>query len=98
MSFMKDIQSHQLPSLNARDFGRAFRAERKAQGKSQAAIAAMIGARRQTIVALEAGRNVGLYTVFAALAALGKGLLILDARPEMDRLEEYFGDDEDERP
>jgi len=96
MSNMKDIQVRQLPSLNAQDLGRAFRAERKAQGKSQAAIAAQIGTKRQTIVALEAGRNVGLYTVFAALAALGKGLLIADPRAELDRLDEYFGD-EDER-
>ncbi|SCC91916.1 Transcriptional regulator, XRE family [Thiomonas sp. X19] len=96
MSKMKDIKDPMLPALNAQELGHALRAERKARGLSQAALAQTIGRKRQTIVALEAGRNVSLYTLFAALAALGKGLLIQDARLDPARLQELFPDDEDQ--
>ena len=45
-------------ALNTQDLGIWVRSERKAQGRSQAWIAAQVGCRRQTIVDLEAGRNV----------------------------------------
>ncbi len=39
----------------------------------------------------------GLYTLFAALAALGKGLKVVDARLEVDRLKDLLdGDDNDD--
>ncbi|WP_461596984.1 helix-turn-helix transcriptional regulator [Thiomonas sp.] len=95
MSVMKDIKQTAFPALNAQDLGRAFRAERKALGKSQAEIAAAIGRKRQTIAALEAGQNVSIYTLMAALAVLGKGLQIQDARLDVDHLQEYFRDEED---
>ena len=66
--------------------GRALRAERRALGLPQQAVADATGYRRQTIVDLEAGRNVSLQTLFAALGALGKGLRLVDARPDPDRL------------
>ena len=55
-------------------------------------MATRVGCRRQTIADLEAGKNVGLYTVFAALAALDKGLTIVDSRIELDRLKDLLDD------
>jgi DNA-binding XRE family transcriptional regulator len=71
-----------------------LRSERKAQGRTQAWIADQIGCRRQTIVDLEAGRNVEVNNLFGALAALGKGLAIVDARIDVDRLHEVFPDED----
>lgn len=73
-------------SLNPAMFGRSFKAERRALGRTQQDVADAAGCRRQTIIDLEAGRNVSLHTVFAALAALGKGLEIASAQPDLDRL------------
>lgn len=73
-------------SLDPKMFGEAFKDERRALRRTQQEVAAAAGCRRQTIVDLEAGRNVSLQTVFAALAALGKGLVIADARPDLERL------------
>ncbi len=82
------------PALNARDLGSSVRSERKAQGRSQAWIADRVGCRRQTIVGLEAGRNVELKVLFGALAALGKGLAIVDVRVDVERLNEVFPDED----
>ena len=73
-------------SFNPRELGRALRAERRALGLTQQALAESAGYRRQTIVDLEAGRNVSVQTLFAALSALGKGLRLMDARPDPDQL------------
>ena len=81
-------------ALNAQDLANWLRSERKAQGRSQAWIAARVGCRRQTIVDLEAGRNVELSALFGALAALGKGLAIVDARIDVERLNEIFRDED----
>ena len=84
-----------IADLNPAMFGRSFKAERRALGKTQEEIAAAAGCRRQTIVALETGRNVSLHIVFAALAALGKGLAIADARPDLNQIHLLLdGDDE----
>lgn len=72
--------------LNPRMLGQAVRAERKALGLTQQALAHAAGFRRQTIVDLEAGRNVSLQVLFAGLAAMGKGLSIVDARLDLDRV------------
>lgn len=72
--------------LNPRMLGQAFRAERKALGLTQQALAQAAGFRRQTIVDLEAGRNVSLQVLFAGLSAMGKGLSIVDARLDLDRI------------
>jgi transcriptional regulator with XRE-family HTH domain len=80
-------------ALNIQDLGTRIRAERKAQGRSQAWIADQVGCRRQTILDLEAGRNVELNILFGALAALGKGLAVVDARIDVERLNEVFRDD-----
>ena len=81
-------------ALNAQDLGIWVRSERKAQGRSQAWIADQVGCRRQTIVDLEAGRNVELNVLLGALAALGKGLAIVDARIDVERLNEVFRDED----
>jgi len=93
MTYIPDMDS--LAALTPLMFGRSFKAERKALGKTQQEVADQAGCRRQTIVDLEAGRNVSLHTVFAALAAIGKGLLITDARPDLDQLH-LLSDPEDE--
>jgi DNA-binding XRE family transcriptional regulator len=81
-------------ALNAQDLGTWVRSERKAHGRSQAWIADRVGCRRQTIIDLEAGRNVELNVLFGALAALGKGLAIVDARIDVERLNEVFRDED----
>ncbi len=84
-----------LANLNSLMFGRAYRAERRALGKTQQEVADLAECRRQTIADLEAGRNVSLHTIFAALGALGKGLTINDARPDLDQLH-LLADPDDE--
>ena len=53
-----------------------------------------MGCRRQTIVDLEAGRNVELNILFGALTALGKGLAIVDLASTIERLNEVFRDED----
>lgn len=93
---MKDIQPYQLPDLPAlsgAELGATFRANRKALGRSQQWMADKVGSRRQTIVELERGGNVGIHTLMACLLVLGKGLIIVDARPDLDRVKEIFNED-----
>jgi HTH-type transcriptional regulator / antitoxin HipB len=78
------------------ELGALIRAERKARGRTQEWVAERVGCRRQTLADLEAGRNVALNILMGALTALGKGVAIVDARVEFERLEEIFGDDSDE--
>jgi len=58
-------------------------------------VAERVGVRRQTIADLEAGRNVALNVLMGAVTALGKGLAIVDARADLERLEEIFSDEPD---
>jgi DNA-binding XRE family transcriptional regulator len=81
-------------ALTSHDLGASMRSERKAQGRSQAWIAVQVGCRRQTIVDLEAGRNVELNVLFGTLAALGKGIAIVDVRIDVERLNEVFRDED----
>jgi HTH-type transcriptional regulator / antitoxin HipB len=81
-------------AYSAKDLGSLVRAERKARGRSQEWVAERVGCRRQTIADLEAGRNVALNILMGALAALGKGLTVVDARVELEQLKEIFSDDE----
>ena len=80
--------------LSAQDcitFGRLLRQERKALGLFQSDVAQQIGTRRQTIIDLEAGKNVGLHVAFAALAALGKRVTITDERPDVEGMRKQLG-------
>jgi HTH-type transcriptional regulator / antitoxin HipB len=79
-----------------KDLGALIRAERKARGRSQEWIAERVGCRRQTIADLEAGRNVALNVLMGALAALGKGLAVVDAHVDLEHLTEIFSDNADE--
>jgi DNA-binding XRE family transcriptional regulator len=83
-------------ALNAANLGLQIRAERKALGRTQSWVAERVGCRRQTIADLEAGRNVAIHIVMRALASLGKGLAIVDARVDLERLSEIFRDDDDQ--
>ena len=91
---MSDIRNKEgRIALNRRELGAWVRAERKARKRTQAWLAERIGCRRQTVAALEAGRNVALDILFGALTALGKGLAIVDARVDIERLPELFHED-----
>jgi transcriptional regulator with XRE-family HTH domain len=92
---MFDKTSIMPPALTAKELGERVRAEREARGRSQSWVAERVGVRRQTIADLEAGRNVALNVLMGAVAALGKGLAIVDARADLERLEEIFSDEPD---
>lgn len=79
------------PNMNPTDLGQAIRAERKALGKTQSMLAKAAQCRRQTILDMEAGKNVSLHTLMASLAALGKGLAIVDAHPDIDQMRSLLG-------
>lgn len=65
---------------DSRSFGKRFRQERKALGKTQSDVAKSIGVRRQTIADLEKGENVGSHVLFAALRALNKNMAVTEHR------------------
>ena len=88
------LNRHIGPSLTPQELGLQIRAERNARGYSQAWVAERVGCRRQTIADLEAGRNVALHVVMRTLATLGKGLSVVDARVDLERLTEIFRDDD----
>ena len=94
ISIMEGTSQFALPILLAPDFGVAFRRERKARGHTQQWVADHAGLSRFTITQLEAGENVGLRHILAALAALGKGLSIVSARPDYDQLQQMFRDED----
>ena len=81
------------PIFSPQDLGVSFRENRRALQKTQDEIAGAVGCSRQAIIDLEAGRNVTMHTVIAALAALGKGLKIMDARMDVDQITEMFRDE-----
>ncbi len=83
-----------LGYFSAKELGAAFHAERKALQRSQQWVADQCRFRRQTIADIESGNNVELYTLMAALNALGKGLLITDRRIALDQLGALFHEDE----
>jgi DNA-binding XRE family transcriptional regulator len=87
---MHDITNMPILSTTASELGQSIRDTRKKLGFSQAWLADQIGCRRQTIGDLEAGRNVELYTLMHVLTALGKGLMIADARPDIDSIGALF--------
>ena len=78
--------------MTASELGLAIRTTRQSLGKTQSELAKQIACRRQTIGDLEAGRNVEIYTLMNVLAALGKGLKVVDIRPELEDLESMFNE------
>jgi len=85
-----------IGAQNPVSFGKMFRVERKALGKTMIELAGDVGVRRQTIADIESGRNVGMHTVFAALAAMGKTVLIESARPDMERIRRMLDEQDHE--
>lgn len=83
-----------IPSFSASDLGASIRRERKALGLTQEALAEKAGCRRATIIEIESGGNVSLYKLMPVLGALGKGLNVVDAHVEADRLSEIFGEED----
>lgn len=98
MYAMRDISnsSNLTPAFSASDVGLLIRSERRARGLTQQELANKIRCSRQTIIEIESGGNVSLYTLMSILSGLGKGLEIVDARIDVDRLAEIFGDDDDD--
>lgn len=92
---MGAIANMNVGLFSASALGAGYRAERRKLGRTLQWVAERVGCRRQTIADLEAGRNVGLYTLFAALAALDKGLAIVDTRIDIDQIKALLDDDED---
>ncbi len=90
---MFGITNMPVECFSATELGAAFKANRLALHKTLQWVADRVGCRRQTIADLEAGKNVGVYTLFAALAALDKGLAIVDSRIELDRLKDLLDED-----
>ncbi len=80
--------------FSPKELGSAFRAERKALGRTQQWVAEQCQVRRQTIADIEAGKNVEVFTLMKALMVLGKGLQIVDRRIAFDQIGDLF-DDED---
>ena len=81
-------------ATSSTELGQAIRTNRLVRGLTLSEMALTIGCQRQTLADLEAGKNVGIHLVFAALAILDKGLLVADKRPELERLKEMFDDAE----
>ena len=76
--------------LSFDDLAKEFKAERKALGFTQAQIAKNAGLRRETIIQIEAGENVQVYSLLKAISDLGKAIEIVDRRIDYDRLKEMF--------
>jgi transcriptional regulator with XRE-family HTH domain len=76
--------------LSLYDLGKAFRAERKALGLTQADVAQRAGLRRETIIQIESGENVQAHSLIQATSALGKALSIVDRNIDFERLRKMF--------
>lgn len=78
--------------LSFHDLAKEFTAKRKALGFTQAQVAKNVGLRRETIIQIEAGEKVQVYSLLKAVSALGKAIEIVDRRIDYDRLKEMFDD------
>lgn len=81
-----------LAKTNLKDFGSAFRADRKALGMTQTQVASDAMLRRETIIRLESGENVVAISLMRAVLAIGKGLAISSPKPEYEQLKSLFND------
>ena len=85
---------HNMLSLNnLLDLGKLLRAERKALGMTQSAMAKAAGLRRETIIRLEAGENVDMITFLKAVAAVNKAIRLVDKRHDYETMKELFSGD-----
>jgi transcriptional regulator with XRE-family HTH domain len=76
INYINTPPSHLPIALTPIDLGAWFRRERRLFKLTQTQVAEQVGCRRQTIAELERGENVGLYTLFKALAVVNRGLAI----------------------
>ncbi len=82
--------------FSTKALGEALRAERRAQRMTQATLAAAAGLPRQRISEIERGENVTAILLLKVLASMGKGLQIVDVRPDADDLRSLFEEAPDE--
>ncbi|NWA04719.1 helix-turn-helix transcriptional regulator [Pseudomonas gingeri] len=74
--------------------GERVRLLRRSKGYSQALLAQKANCNRKTIIDLEAGENVEVYTLFRVIAALGMALDLVDERIDLKSLAELVEHDE----
>lgn len=75
-------------------FGDRLRQLRRAKQYSQQQLAEKARCSRKTIIDLEAGENVAMYTVFRVITALGMALEVVDRRIDLTSLAELVETDE----
>ncbi|WP_257627105.1 helix-turn-helix transcriptional regulator [Pseudomonas sp. Xaverov 259] len=75
-------------------FGERLRQLRRAKQYSQQQLAEKARCSRKTIIDLEAGENVAMYTVFRVITALGMALEVVDRRIDLKSLAELVERDE----
>ena len=75
-------------------FGERLRQLRRAKQYSQQQLAEKARCSRKTIIDLEAGGNVAMYTAFRVIAALGMALEVVDRRIDLKSLAELVEHDE----
>ncbi|WP_415758794.1 helix-turn-helix transcriptional regulator [Pseudomonas sp. LT1P18] len=80
--------------LNPPALGERIRLLRRAKGYSQQQLADKAKCNRKTIIDLEAGENVAVYTLFRVIAALGMALEIVDKRIDLKSLSDLVEHDE----
>ncbi len=80
--------------LNPPALGDRIRLLRRAKGYSQQQLADKAKCNRKTIIDLEAGENVAVYTLFRVISALGMALEIVDKRIDLKSLSDLVEHDE----
>jgi len=80
--------------INPLALGDRVRLLRRSKGYSQAQLAEKANCNRKTIIDLEAGENVEVYTLFRVIAALGMALDLVDERVDLKSLAELVEHDE----
>ncbi|RLU07532.1 transcriptional regulator [Pseudomonas prosekii] len=75
-------------------FADRLRELRRGKGYSQLQLAHRAKCSRKTIIDLEAGENVSMYTVFRVLSALGMALEVVDNRIDLKSLADLVEHDE----
>lgn len=81
--------------FNTKAMGESLRAERAALGLTQAKLAGAAGVPRQRISEIERGENVTALLLIRVLAAMGKGLRIVDVRPTASEIRSLFEEHQD---
>lgn len=80
--------------LNPSALGERIRTLRRGKGYSQQQLAEKASCNRKTIIDLEAGANVAVYTLFRVVTALGMALEVVDKRIDLRSLADLVEHDE----